>query len=52
MEKRIALIGIIVCMLHLFGCVGDIVMAGEIVATSGVTHVRDTGTGAELLAAE
>ena len=47
-----ALIGIIVCMLHLFGCVGDIVMAGEIVATSGVTHVRDTGTGAELLAAE
>lgn len=47
-----SLIGLMVCMLHLFGCVGDVVMAGEIVATSGVTHVRDTGIGAELLAAE
>jgi len=46
------LIGAAVCVLHLFGCVGDIVMAGEVVATDGVTHVRDTGTGAELLAVE
>lgn len=43
-------LAVVLATMHLSGCVGDILMAYEILAEPACTHVRDTDNGIELLA--
>lgn len=42
-------LAVLLAVLHLSGCAGDLLMAREILRTPGCTHVRDTESGVELL---